>query len=150
MNAGRGASAGALRLSHRALETHGRDIRYEAGAWIDGALEQAGVELTRNTGEMEEPEVSVVLDQSRLAAIALARATASTAADRMRVPEEIARGLSHLLAVYLIATTIACSCAPAAVEAPARSGAGTTATGIGVSVASEAERCGGCSRSRWG
>ena len=94
-------------LSHRALETHGRDVGYETGAWIDGALEQAGVELVRNTGEIEEPEVSVVLDQSRLAAICLARATASTAGDRMRVPEEIARGLSHLLAVYLIATTIA-------------------------------------------
>jgi len=107
VNAVRGVAAGALRLAHRALETHGRDVGYETGAWIDGALEQAGVELTRNAGEIEEPEVSVVLDQSRLAAICLARATASTAGDRMRVPEEVARGLSHLLAVYLIATTIA-------------------------------------------
>jgi hypothetical protein len=104
VNAVRGVAAAALRLSHRALETHGRDVGYETGAWIDSALERAGVELTRNTGEIEEREVSVVLDQSRLAAICLARATAG---DRMRVPEEIARGLSHLLAVYLIATTIA-------------------------------------------
>jgi hypothetical protein len=102
----RGVAAGALRLAHRALETHGRDVGYKTGAWIDGALEQAAIELTRNTGVIEEPQVSVVLDQSRLAAICLARATASTAGDRMRVPEEIARGLSHLLAVYLIATTI--------------------------------------------
>jgi hypothetical protein len=107
VNAVRGVAAGALRLAHRALETHGRDVGYETGAWIDGALERAGVELTRNSGEIEEREVSVVLDQSRLAAICLARATASTAGDRMRVPEEIAHGLSHLLAVYLIATTIA-------------------------------------------
>ncbi len=107
VNAVRGVAGGALRLAHRALETHGRDVGYETCAWIDGALEQAGVELTRNAGEIEEPGVSVVLDRSRLAAIALARATASTAADRMRVPEEIANGLSHLLAVYLIATTIA-------------------------------------------
>jgi hypothetical protein len=91
----RGIAAGALRLAHRALETHGRDVGYETRAWIDRAPEQAGVELARNTGEIEEPEVSVVLDQSRLAAICLARATASTAVDRMRVPEEIARGLSH-------------------------------------------------------
>jgi hypothetical protein len=106
VNAVCGVAAGALRLAHRALETHGRDVGYETGAWIDGALVQAGVELARHAGEIEEPEVSVVLDQSRLAAIALARATASTAGDRMRVPEEIARGLVHLLAVYLIATTI--------------------------------------------
>lgn len=99
-------ASGALRLSHRALETHGRDVGYETGAWIDGALEQAGVELARHAGD-DDHEVSVVLDQSRLAAIALARATAATAGDRMRVPEEIARGLAHLLAVYLIATTIA-------------------------------------------
>jgi hypothetical protein len=103
----RGVAAGALRLAHRALETHGRDVGYETGAWIDGALQQAGAELARNTGVIDEPEVSVMLDQSRLAALALARATASTAGDRMRVPEEIAHGLSHLIAVNLIATTIA-------------------------------------------
>jgi hypothetical protein len=105
VNAVRAVAAGAVRLAHRALETHGRDVGYETGAWIDAALEYAGVELARNTGEIE-PEVSVVLDQSRLAAICLARATASTAGDPMRVPEQIAHGLSHLLAVYLIATTI--------------------------------------------
>ena len=107
VNAVRTVAAGALRLAHRALETHGRDVGYETSAWIDSALDQAGVELSRNAGEIEEQEVSVVLDQSRLAAICLARATASTAGDRMRVPEEIANGLAHLLAVYLIATTIA-------------------------------------------
>ena len=106
VDAVRVVAAGGLRLAHRALETHGRDVGYETGAWIDGALEQAAVELARNAVE-DEREVSVVLDQSRLAAIALARATASTAGDRMRVPEEIAHGLAHLLAVYLIATTIA-------------------------------------------
>ena len=103
----RGVAGGALRLAHRALETHGRDVGYETGAWIDGALGQAGVELARHAGEIDGPGVSVVLDQSRLAAICLARATASTAGDRMRVPEEIANGLSPLLAVYLIATMIA-------------------------------------------
>ena len=102
----RAVTAGALRLAHRALQTHGRGVGYEIGAWIDGAVEQAGIELARNAGE-EDQELSVVLDQSRLAAIALARATAATAGDRMRVPEEIARGSAHLLAVYLIATTIA-------------------------------------------
>ena len=39
--------AGALRLAHRALETHGRDLGYEIDAWIDDALLLAGVELAR-------------------------------------------------------------------------------------------------------
>jgi hypothetical protein len=65
----RGVAAGALRLAHRALQTHGRDLGYQTGAWIDSALEQAAVELTRTIGEIDEPEVSVVLDQSRRTAI---------------------------------------------------------------------------------
>jgi hypothetical protein len=44
--------------------------------------------------------------QARRAAIAITRATAATADDRMLVPEELANGLGHLLAIYLIATTI--------------------------------------------
>jgi hypothetical protein len=51
-------------------------------------------------------EVPVLLDQARRGAIALTRAAAATADDPMLVPEELAYGLGHLLAIYLIATTI--------------------------------------------
>ena len=38
-------ASGALRLAHRALETHARNVGYETGAWVDRALEQAGAWL---------------------------------------------------------------------------------------------------------
>ena len=95
-------ASGALRLAHRALETHARNVGYQKGAWIDRALEQAGAWLCCQV----DVEVPVLLDQARRAAIALTRATAATADDRMLVPEELANGLRHLLAIYLIATTI--------------------------------------------
>ena len=95
-------AAGALRLAHRALETHARNLGYETGAWVDRALEQAGAWLCCEL----DVDVPVLLDQARRAAIAITRATAATADDRMLVPEELANGLGHLLAIYLVATTI--------------------------------------------
>jgi hypothetical protein len=66
-------AAGALRLAHRALETHARNVGYQTGVWLDRVLDHA---------------------------------TDATADDRMRVPEELAHGLSDLLVVYLIARTL--------------------------------------------
>ena len=96
------SAAGALRLSHRALETHARDVGYQVDVWVDRALEHAGAELS---GELDA-QMPGLLDHARLAAIALTRATAATADDRMLVPDELACGLAHLLAVYLVATAI--------------------------------------------
>ncbi len=93
-------AAGALRLAHRSLETHARDVGYQADAWIDRALEHTGAVLT---GEVDA-DAPVLLDHARLATIALTRATAATADDRMLVPDELANALAHLLAVYLVAT----------------------------------------------
>jgi hypothetical protein len=97
-----GTVAGALRLGHRALETHARDVGYEIDAWIDRTLEHAGALLCSQV----DADAPVLLDQARLAAIALSRATAATADDRMLVPDEVANGLAHLLAVYLVARAI--------------------------------------------
>jgi hypothetical protein len=95
-------AAGALRLAHRALETHARDVGYEVDAWVDRALEHAGALLSSEV----DAKAPVLLDHARLAAIALTRATAATADDRMLVPDELSCGLAHLLAVYLVATAI--------------------------------------------
>jgi hypothetical protein len=97
-----GTVAGALRLGHRALETHARDVGYAIDAWIDRTLEHAGALL----GHQVDADAPVLLDKARLAAIALARATAATADDRMLVPDEVANGLAHLLAVYLVTRAI--------------------------------------------
>jgi hypothetical protein len=93
-------AAGALRLAHRALETHSSDAGYETGVWVDRAIEQAGARLARDV------DVSVLLDEARRAAIALTRATAATADERMLLPAELAGGLAHLLAVYVLAATL--------------------------------------------
>jgi hypothetical protein len=100
-------AAGALRLAHRALQVHGRDVGYETGAWIDGALLMAGAALDRPSGTEDDGEVPVALAEARSATIALTRATAATAGDRMLVPEQVADGLGHLLAIHLIARAAA-------------------------------------------
>jgi hypothetical protein len=93
-------AAGALRLAHRALETHAGDVGYQTGVWVDRALEQAGARLARDV------DVSVLLDEARRAAIALTRATAATADERMLLTVELADGLAHLLSVYVLAATL--------------------------------------------
>jgi hypothetical protein len=95
-------AAGALRLAHRALETHAHELGYQPGAWVTRALERARARLC---GDLERRELPLV-DQARRGAIALARAIAATAGDGMLVPGELADGLARLLALYLIAITV--------------------------------------------
>ena len=98
-------AAGTLRLAHRALEIHGRDVGYATDAWIDRALLVAGVALDcQGSTEGDEPLVS--LEEAPAATVALTRATAATTGDRM-LPEQVADGLGHLLAIYLIARAAA-------------------------------------------
>ncbi len=65
-------AGGALRLAHRALETHGRDVGYETGAWIEDTLFTAVAELAR-----EYDEAPVLIEQVRLATLALTQAAAA-------------------------------------------------------------------------
>jgi len=55
----------------------------------------------------EDDELLVALEETRSATVGLTRATAATAGDRMLVPEQLAAGLGHLLAIYLIARAAA-------------------------------------------
>ena len=100
-------ASGALRLAHRALPTHGRDVGYQIGAWIDDALWTAAVELAR-----EHDEVPVVIEQVRLATLALTQAAAAVLEDRMLVPDRLATSLRHLLVVYVIAERLDGAAAP--------------------------------------
>jgi hypothetical protein len=95
-------AAGALRLAHRALETHARNVGYESGAWLERVLDHASASLWHQA----DRDVPVLFEHARGAAVALIAATAATADDRMRVPEEVSHGLSDLLVVYLIARTL--------------------------------------------
>jgi hypothetical protein len=95
-------AAGALRLAHRALETDANEVGYESHVWVDRVVKQAGTWLANEV----EADVPVLLDEARRAAIALTRATAATADDRMLLPAELADGLAHLLAVYVLAAIL--------------------------------------------
>jgi hypothetical protein len=95
-------SAGALRLAHRALEVHGREVGYQTDAWIGRVLLGAGAQLDWQAAGQDEG-LPVALDEARAATVSLARASETTANDRMLLPEQLADGLGHLLAIYAIA-----------------------------------------------
>ena len=100
--AARDVSAGALRLAHWALEVHGREVGYDTGAWIERALVHAAAELNWHA-TAEDEGLPVALDEARAATAALARASEASASDRMLLPEDLADGLGHLLAIYAVA-----------------------------------------------
>jgi hypothetical protein len=105
----RGASdiaSGALRLAHRALETHAQAVHFDTDAWMELVVRHAERELD-DAAHGDEAAMPLVIEQARRAAIALTRATAATANDPIRVAEQLAAGLGHLLAVYLIASEAA-------------------------------------------
>ncbi len=65
-----GASSGAMRLAHRALEMHALEVGYGADAWVERAVDGTSDELTGRRGEDGLP---VALEQARLATLALTR-----------------------------------------------------------------------------
>ena len=95
-------TAGALRLAHRALESHAYELGYDPRAWVERALERAHAQLSGDLEREERP----LIDQARWCSIALTRAIAATAVEAMLVPGELADGLARLLALYVIATTL--------------------------------------------
>jgi hypothetical protein len=100
-----GASSGAMRLAHRALEMHAVELEYRADAWVARAVAGTGAEL--NGSVARDEGLPVALEQARLATLALTRATASTANEPTQVPGQIADALGHLLVIYLIAVEVA-------------------------------------------
>lgn len=100
-----GVSSGAMRLAHRALEVHALEVGYCVELWLERLLDGANDELPES--ESVQGGMPVMLDQAHLATLALTRATASTANEPMLVPGQIADGLAHLLAIYLVAVEVA-------------------------------------------
>jgi hypothetical protein len=100
-----GASSGAMRLAHRALEMHALGLAYRADARVQHAFDGASDELSASI-ETEE-HLPVALEQARLATLALTRATAGTANGPMPLPRQVADALGHLLVIYLIVLRVA-------------------------------------------
>ena len=99
-------SAGALRLSHRALEAHAEAIGYDPDAWVANALERARAVLAGIEPTLIEGATAVAEGQARLTAVALTRAAAATAQDGVAVADELATGLAHLLVLFMIASEL--------------------------------------------
>ena len=78
-------------------------MHYEAAGWVEWVVRHAGRELDV-VALGDGAAAPILIEQARRATVALTRATAATASDPMRAPEQIAAGLGHLLAVYLVAT----------------------------------------------
>lgn len=97
-------SAGALRLAHRALEAHSQALGYAPLAWTAHAHERARNTLAESQAALLEGGSGAMYTHVRRIAVALARASAATADDDLRVPDETATALGHLLALYMIAT----------------------------------------------
>lgn len=100
-------AAGALRLA-RALETHAYAVHYDTAAWVEWVVGHAGRDLDQVTPG-NDAGMPILIEQARRATIALTRATAASGNDPMLVPEQIAVGLAHLLAMYLVAKATASS-----------------------------------------
>jgi len=100
-------AAGAMRLAHRALETHANRLRYDVDGWLARMVDQTSAQL--ETVAADDDAIPIMVEHARRATVALTRATAATAHDPMLVPEQVAAAQAHLLAVYLIATEAACS-----------------------------------------
>jgi hypothetical protein len=96
------SSAAALRLSHHALEAHADALGYDAGVWVKHARERAGVSLRALEPALIEGETAVAQGQVRRVAVALTRAAAATDGDGLVVADEIATGLAHLLALFIV------------------------------------------------
>ena len=81
-----------IRLAHRALEVHARDVGYDPGAWRRRAVLEANVALTVADTEDRGDELG--------AAAALAAAITAIPTDHMAVPDHLASALGRWLACY--------------------------------------------------
>lgn len=93
-------SAGALRLAHRALEVHGRQVGYLTGPWIEAAVSDASDQLAQYAAHPDAGQPMAVAE-AQAATVSLALATERT--DPMLLAEQLADALGHLLAFYAIA-----------------------------------------------
>jgi hypothetical protein len=89
-----------IRLAHRALEVHARDVGYELDAWRRRAVLEASVALTVADAEDRGDELGAAAAGLADAAAALAAAITAVSTDRMAVPDHLASALSRWLACY--------------------------------------------------
>jgi hypothetical protein len=98
--AGRRALAGAIRLAHRALEVHARDVGYDPARWLGDVPAEASAIADQSAS----PTPWELVREVDLIAEDLADAIVGLQVDRMGVPGLIVSALGMLLALYRRAT----------------------------------------------
>lgn len=99
--------AAALRLTHRALEAHARDVGYRIDAWLARTVCEAEVELACVRPAQSEAEPGLFGEHVVAATSELAHALAAGPTDRMAVPARLSRALAHFLVIYVLARELA-------------------------------------------
>ena len=89
-----------IRLAHRALEVHARDVGYEPDAWRKRAVLEADAALTATSVEDLDNEFGLATAAVVDATFSLAAAIAAVSRDRMAVPEHLASALAGWLLCY--------------------------------------------------
>ena len=97
----------AIRLAHRALEVHARDVGYELGAWRRRAVLEASATLAAGSVEDRGDELGIAAARLGDASAALAAAIAAVPTDRMAVPDHLASAVGAWLACYAQAERVA-------------------------------------------
>jgi hypothetical protein len=90
-----------IRLAHRALEVHARDLGYEFDAWRERAVLEADAALAAVSVEERDVELGFATVAVVDANTALAAAIAAVSRDCMAVPDHLASALAGWLLCYV-------------------------------------------------
>jgi hypothetical protein len=93
-------AAALVRLAHRALELHARDVGYDPRPWRDSAIRRVGVALADICPEAGDELGLAVLEVDR-ASHELAAAITAIPVDRMAVPGHVAAAQAECLSCYV-------------------------------------------------
>lgn len=98
-------AAGSLRLTHRALEAHARDVGYDTGCWLRAAIAVVGLTITEGDPGADDPGAEYAHPTGMLVGAHenLLQAMICSVDDRMGVPEHLHRAMSRTLAVFMLA-----------------------------------------------
>jgi hypothetical protein len=96
-----------IRLAHRALEVHARDVGYEFDAWRERAVLEADAALTAAWVEEGDDELGFGTAAVVDATTALAAAIVAVPCDCMAVPDHLASALAGWLLCYAQAESVA-------------------------------------------
>ena len=95
-------NTGVLRLTHRALEVHARDVGYDARLWHAKAITNASAALASTVEPSDGPdELGLAVLELSHGSAAVAAAIVAVPSDRIAVPDHLADALGAWLACYV-------------------------------------------------